>query len=392
MTRRPFKLALGTAAILAVLGGAALLAHGIAAEAADPAASDASASAAVPHAHSPAALRGAGLHAHDRVDVATSGHPAPADLADPAPQTVDVCGVGRIGASISDIETYQAFHDEPVVQASRARLLARLAASPDPYQHALSIFLRPDDDEGATGPADRRERVARLAAASNDPRLVQLATQWCAYERAPRRVACERLDAARWTTLAPDNGLAWIYAIGQSRRRGDVATGDRELSEMGARATHVDEGHQAFAAALDAQSSATDLDMVAETTLYVEGVGRLAAFAIPLDGVFGLCRAAAGSGTPGTQAACLRAGHAIEGRSDTPFGLGLGRSLVRLTTGDRAYGAGTPDDQLALVSADAFRPGYDCAAQRAMHDMIARTAQVGQAAALREWRDAHPSN
>ena len=57
-------------------------------------------------------MRGAGFQAHDRVNVATSGHPAPADLADPAPQTVDVCGVGRIGASISDIETYQAWTEK----------------------------------------------------------------------------------------------------------------------------------------------------------------------------------------------------------------------------------------------------------------------------------------
>ena len=113
-------------------------------------------------------------------------------------------------------------HPEPAVdaqaQASRARLLARMSASADPYANAVATWLDIGDADDPNHLAERVRKLAAMAASTRDPRLYSLALRTC-WRRTDRE--CVALSARRWSEIDPGNAMPWLMMLDEAAQQHD---------------------------------------------------------------------------------------------------------------------------------------------------------------------------
>jgi len=109
-----------------------------------------------------------------------------------AADETDLCGYGRVKRSAVDDIRAQA---QEVADKAFGGLKAKFAASPDPRDAALGLYL-----QESTAP------LAKLASASRDPQVYALAFLSCRY----RADWCPQLSAEQWGSIEPDNAVPWL--------------------------------------------------------------------------------------------------------------------------------------------------------------------------------------
>ncbi|HTT10385.1 MAG TPA: hypothetical protein VMG60_05800 [Burkholderiaceae bacterium] len=115
-------------------------------------------------------------------------------LAEIGPDETILCGYGRVKAEEAEKIRNEASHAADKVLD---RVKARLAASGDPREVALALYMNGSTDV----------LVAR-ASGSGDPRLYALAFLACSYDTVG---TCAVLSAQQWADIEPDNGIPWLF-------------------------------------------------------------------------------------------------------------------------------------------------------------------------------------
>ncbi len=317
----------------------------------------------------------------DAPDRAVSVHALtlrPAASASPdVPTQVEVCSAGRLDVPIGGESSLAHLQQLPAVHDARQRLLARLRSSADAFDRAMAVFLQ--DDLGAADRSDRAEQIARLAQDSPDARLAGLAVRVCHASR--QRKHCAAVDARRWTVLAPDNGLAWIYAIDAAWQSHDPVAAQRGLAGLAANATHESAGFADLARVLVAHSPEpmTDADLLAEVALWVDGLGRFSGLGEPLQGLLSLCRRDLAGQEP-RAALCKRAAYALSREpGDSVEGPLQAVTLARRVGGPPDWGAAWLAAQEAdeLLTVEVLDGSARCDALRRQDQALRRWAEPG---------------
>jgi hypothetical protein len=97
-------------------------------------------------------------------------------------------------------EAFEEIHAQARKAADAAfdSLKDRLAASGDPRQAALGLYLQQSTEE-----------LVRLASGSDDPQIYALALLSCHYQ--PYGEPCGSLSMEHWADIEPDNGVPWVF-------------------------------------------------------------------------------------------------------------------------------------------------------------------------------------
>ncbi|KQW49797.1 MULTISPECIES: hypothetical protein [unclassified Roseateles] len=233
MSRQRWVMGLAVVLAVAALGGAArrhlgeraLVVGGEVSAAVTAAPIDAAASTNA-EASTPPRLAAAASGTQDRLR-------APATAASALAQGMEICGVGVISEAVMQrVEAGSApgqagpkeieAQVQRRVDASLARIAARLAAGTDRQQVAARLLMQ--DRDGA----------AMLAERSSDAQAYQLALTACGAASAdvPH---CARLNPRRWAELDPSDARPWLRMMEAARRRKDAAGADAALAQAAAR-------------------------------------------------------------------------------------------------------------------------------------------------------------
>lgn len=164
----------------------------------------------------PAVTQGAAatLLAHVRPASAPAGQASTTQIASASTGMVEVCGVGRVKATADDPDGYkvlEAHHSPGEVDA----WLGTLIQGGDERARAAALLLRG---------GEAHERLALLAARSNDAVVYAYALQACRTWEAPARAgACRAITPEHWAQLDAGNAMVWLFAANAARVRGDTA-------------------------------------------------------------------------------------------------------------------------------------------------------------------------
>ena len=148
--------------------------------------------------------------------------PAPVEAAEvklpePSPPPIaadetDLCGYGRVKkAAAAEILAQARIAADKVFD----RLKDRLAASREPREQALGLYLK-----GST------DTLVALASGSGDPQVYGLAFVACAY--GGYGPSCDLLSAQQWAMIEPDNAVPWLL-IAARQPPVDEATFDQAI-------------------------------------------------------------------------------------------------------------------------------------------------------------------
>jgi hypothetical protein len=120
-------------------------------------------------------------------------------VAPPPPITADetdVCGDGRINQdAVEDIRA----EARKTADKTFSRLKAKLAASRDPREMAMGLYL-----QGST------DTLVNLAFGSRDPQVYATAFLSCHYGLYGGSENCALLSARQWADIEPDNAVPWL--------------------------------------------------------------------------------------------------------------------------------------------------------------------------------------
>jgi hypothetical protein len=212
-------------------------------------------------------------------------------------------------------------------QVARARLLARLQASPEPYANAVAVWLAVPDGDDEADAAERIRRLAAMASSTHDPRLYALALRSC-WGRA--KLTCQGLSARRWAELDPDNAMPWLLMLDEAGRHDDPS-GVQEAMFHISQAPRLAEGNFApLQPILDAASDDPD-SLAAARALAIEAIGISAAQAGPVG--YTLCRQATPANA-NTWQQCVAMSDLLARRSDSMQARLIGASIAQRLTGD----------------------------------------------------------
>jgi hypothetical protein len=117
-----------------------------------------------------------------------------------AADETDLCGYGRIKQDA--VEGIRADARESA-DKTFSRLKGRLAASRDPREAALGLYLQRSTDT-----------LVKLASGSRDPQVYALAFLSCSYGTGG---ACALLSAEQWADIEPDNAVPWLLIASATR-------------------------------------------------------------------------------------------------------------------------------------------------------------------------------
>ena len=265
---------------------------------------------------------------------------------------------------------------DPRAQASRARLLARLAGSADPYANAVALWLDVDVDSDENHLAERRRGLAAMAASSQDPGLYSLALRTC-WRRLDH--ACQALSARRWSELDPDNAMPWMMMLDEAATRQDVSGVEEALFHV----THARRLAERPLAPLKPIVDAAGDDpesMVAARSLAIDAIGISAAQVAPI--AYTACaRATAADANLWQQ--CVAMVDVLEHRSDTLMARGAGARMDRRLTGNVEPGQRLSTQARALLALE-LAATSSCDDLRAKLAVMRRMAVEGEVAVARD--------
>ncbi|KNZ33520.1 MAG: hypothetical protein AD742_06435 [Methylibium sp. NZG] len=171
------------------------------------------------------------------------------------------------------------------------------------------------------------EAVARMAAASSDPRLYQLAVRACSdSKREPGAGACRLVSAEQWARLDSGNAAAWRHVARSAAERGDAAAVAEAMHRMAqAQRSHVGWGLMLRQVIEHAPAG----DEVLEATLSM-AVSVISMQSMGLAGDYQVltrfCAAAAVADANRRQT-CSAIAEVMVGRSDTMMDQGIGSAI-----------------------------------------------------------------
>jgi hypothetical protein len=261
------------------------------------------------------------------------------------------------------------------IAAARARIEARLRASADPYANAVAVWLdrsRDDDPDGAAN-AERRRRLAALAAGTHDPRLYALALGACWRRDAPS--SCPSLSARRWAELDPGNAMPWLLLADEAAAQGDLSGLQEALFHIGQSARVEEHGDAPLQPVVDAVVD--DADLAGAQSLAIDAIGIAAAD--PWPSVPAMCRHATPADANAWQQ-CRAVIELLENRADSLMLRAAGASLDRRLTGATAPAARVSALVRRWTLAFPVRPS-GCAEMRRGLALLRDAAVRGQAAA-----------
>lgn len=135
-----------------------------------------------------------------------------APLSDLADDETVLCGFGRVKQTEVDEIRNKAGE---AADRTLSKLKAKLAASRDPHEAALGLYMQQSTEE-----------LVKLASASRDPQVYSLAFLSCHYAGGG---ACDLLSAEQWATIEPDNGIPWLLMASAASARRDRVARDQAI-------------------------------------------------------------------------------------------------------------------------------------------------------------------
>lgn len=145
-----------------------------------------------------------------------------------APQTdvgqVEVCGFGKVELEVDDPYSMQRMPTH--VRAAALKVETLMLASTDERVRAAALLMgaRPRRDAGA-----RIDRLARLAAVSQDSVVYAIALEACTGWSSVDAGNCALLNRAQWARLDPDNAQAWLALAQEAQQRHDMVGEDEAM-------------------------------------------------------------------------------------------------------------------------------------------------------------------
>ncbi len=261
-------------------------------------------------------------------------------------------------------------------QASRARLLARLGGSADPYANAVAVWLDVGvaDDENRL--AERQRRLAAMAASTRDPRLYSLALRTC-WSRPARE--CQSVSARRWSELDPGNAMPWLMMLDEATARQDVSGLEEALFHIAHSQQLAERPLAPLRAIVDAAADDPD-SLVAARSLAIDAIGLAAAQVGPV--VYTACARATPADANLWQQ-CVAMADLLERRSDTLMARGVGAGIDRRLTGNPEAGRRVSAQTVRLLALE-LASSSSCGDLRAKLSFMRRLGSEGDAAVAQE--------
>ena len=292
----------------------------------------------------------------------------------------------------------------------RARLIDSLRADSSEFAQAASVLLGligTGDTPVATGDsatpcagvecetnrraaarvAEARDTLARMAAATSDPRVYALAFNTCGRAQ-PAEGACQLLSPEQWARLDPDNAAPWLFVLAQAGQRRDAAAQNEALFRLSTSA-RSDQYFFAVPGLVIEHLPTDEAATPAVLTLAAEAIGLAAAQSVSsYQTLLEQCKPSALRDANRRQT-CGAAAELLVERSDTLLDFGIGVAL-----GQRVGWSEDRIDRLrgeqsayveSLGTSSALGPADGCSGIRRDLATLGRHARLGEVGALREW-------
>ncbi|MBV9891031.1 MAG: hypothetical protein JO090_09120 [Rhizobacter sp.] len=290
------------------------------------------------------------------------------DVGEAMATTLELQGAGREYASVTPLQALVAC-GTPASPSSPESLCAQ---HDEDRQRAVTLI----------------ERLARLATASNDPRVYALAMHQC--QAAKGQGSCSLLNVDQWARVDDGNALPWLYVLQRARDRNDPAQIDDALYHVGA-ATRFENASYALAGRVADRAGASDVDLIAAQLVAVDALAASSRVE-PYAALLGACGKPSLADVNRRQA-CERAAQTLAGESDSLAAVLIGAELGRRLgwPADRvdalralAKAAQAMDESTSTATALNELPS-SCASARRILAAFSRKAQAGEVPAIRAW-------
>jgi hypothetical protein len=333
-------------------------------------------------------------------------------------ERIEVCGLGWVEAQADGTLFDNAlFNTVPGLVEARRAIVDSLRSGGDEFGNAAAVWLEMNGGRREIGPnpaaslycsgpssgcealqQDRPfvdgllEQLARLGAATRDPRVYALAFKACSFT--PTQGSCALLNVDQWALLDDGNAAPWLFALSDSEARKDPARAEEALFRIGS-ARRVEDRLFAVAGLVAAQGKLDDGDVLATQSLAVDAFTSLSMHQLPMLPLLRSCRGDALENANRRQA-CDAAAATLAERSDTILVASTGATMgSRLGWPDERVDAVhglriAQSEYLAASVGQDFRGGdtFSCAGARRTIAYLARQARVGETQAVRDWLDA----
>ncbi len=292
--------------------------------------------------------------------------------------------------------------------AARERILAEMRADSSEISRASQLVLAmisADDERRSTwhgflfdcgtpecrgapqtvkDAGEARDALARMAAASTDPKVYALAFNVCGMRA---KGACGLLNAAQWARLDNGNAQPWMHLLYDAQARKDSAAEQEALHRI-ATAQRSDVGFFDLAGRIVSAAPDDDLALAASYQMAGNAIGVSAAWFIPYQSLTRACRGDALQDANRVQTCAALAETMVE-HSDTVMTQLIGLAIGR--------GVGLPDERSDRIRAEysgyaaltieriAGADRYGCAAMRREVENIRRHATLTETGAIRQW-------
>ena len=267
----------------------------------------------------------------------------------------------------------------PRYLATQARMDAALRASGDPFERVVADFVNAADLRNWDG---SDAAVVQQAAVSNDPRVVSLGHAVCS--RMSGLPACAALGAGRWALVDAGNGMPWIEILAQAQASGDAAGVQEAMSHL-AGATRFDLYFFAVPGAVARRMPEDPRDLAAGSDLVTRAMGRAAALTFPtFKALLDVCRDRAG-GDEQRAHQCVEISDTMYAHSDTLLSFALSGALLQHATGDASRRESIRAERAIFAAHWSPATGLSkCGTLRDTVQKLARNAEIGEVAAMRE--------
>lgn len=326
---------------------------------------------------------------------------------------VETCG-GRWATPAPDGQVpWAAVTSEASQAALRQRAVAAMRASPAPFAQAAALveselFKDADhraaaffggrecrnpacgySDAAAADVARTRDRLARMAVSTTDPKLYSLALDICGLARPASEGVCRMLNPAQWARLEPGNAAPWLTALDNASNAGDRAGGDEALHQI-ATATRNDRHLNEVSRVLMAQLPDDDASLPDANLLALQSMSGTVTLrtSMAAGSALGVCKVDALRDANRAQT-CDRVAELFVGQSDTTFdytiGIAIGKRLG--WPRDRIDELrGQRDAWMYAEAAEALEPGNgSCARLNRNIDRLAKLADLGEMGSMHRW-------
>jgi hypothetical protein len=224
--------------------------------------------------------------------------PKPASL---QPHPLEICGLGAVQPTSSDlfaINNYVDEHVRPAIKTWEAAMLAsdsyRTRAAGAYMQLARSGLLAAvprgcsSDDKACeqqqasamSSFEQQRDDLVQMASETRDPVVYAVAARVCRMDVGLSAAgACQHLSVEQWTQIDPGNAVPWLLLAGKARSKNDSA-GEAEAVDRAAAADRFDNyGFDLYAPA--AQSFPPNVSPLEQAWFGIQLIGYEAAWPVP---------------------------------------------------------------------------------------------------------------